>query len=103
VAFFMAVGPVGAEQCHPWETLRDWVSDDPAGQDLDHVRHIRDQIRRRVRNLIAELTSARSVITQLVTHAGEEQAPPNGSICTERTSTQTSKAAAQRAGRWPRN
>jgi len=27
---------------------QDWVSDGPAGQDLDHVRHIRDQIRQPV-------------------------------------------------------
>jgi arsenate reductase len=38
------------------KAYEDWVSDDPAGQDLDHVRHIRQ----RVRNLMAELTSARS-------------------------------------------
>jgi arsenate reductase len=38
------------------KAYEDWVSDDPAGQDLNHVRHIRQ----RVRNLMAELTSARS-------------------------------------------
>ena len=32
-----------------------WVLDDPAGQDLNHVRPIRDQIRRRVESLIDEL------------------------------------------------
>ncbi len=42
------------------------------------------------------------MIAQLITHAGEEQVPPNGSIRTERTSTQTYEAGAQRAGRWPR-
>src|SRR5215211_181852 len=33
----------------------DWVLEDPAGQDLDHVRPIRNQIRQRVENLIGEL------------------------------------------------
>jgi arsenate reductase len=33
----------------------DWTLDDPAGQDLDHVRLIRDEIRGRIKNLIAEL------------------------------------------------
>jgi hypothetical protein len=70
------------------KAYEDWVSDDPAGQDLDHVRHILQ----RVRNLMAELTSAPIVITQLVTHAGEEQAPPKRSIRTERASTQTSES-----------
>jgi arsenate reductase (thioredoxin) len=44
----------------PAKRYEDWALDDPARQDLDHVRHIGDQIRQRVRNLIAELTSARS-------------------------------------------
>lgn len=34
----------------------DWHLDDPAGQPLDTVRAIRDQIERRVRDLIAQLT-----------------------------------------------
>ncbi|MEE9963922.1 MAG: arsenate reductase ArsC [Propionicimonas sp.] len=33
----------------------DWVLDDPAGQGVDAVRPIRDEIRRRVENLLAEL------------------------------------------------
>jgi arsenate reductase (thioredoxin) len=33
---------------YPGKRYEDWVLDDPAGQDLDHVRHIRDQIRQRV-------------------------------------------------------
>ena len=37
------------------DSYEDWVLDDPAGQDLDHVRPIRNQIRRRVENLIGEL------------------------------------------------
>jgi arsenate reductase (thioredoxin) len=40
---------------YPGKRYEDWVLDDPAGQDLDHVRPIRDQIRRRVDSLIGEL------------------------------------------------
>ena len=34
----------------------DWGLDDPAGQDIETVRAIRDQIRERVERLISELT-----------------------------------------------
>ncbi|MEI7623165.1 MAG: arsenate reductase ArsC [Actinomycetes bacterium] len=37
----------------------DWVLEDPAGQGVDAVRPIRDEIERRVRELIAELTDER--------------------------------------------
>ena len=40
---------------YPGKRYEDWVLDDPAGQDLDHVRPIRNEIRRRVENLIGEL------------------------------------------------
>jgi arsenate reductase (thioredoxin) len=43
---------------YPGKRYEDWVLDDPAGQDLDHVRPIRNQIRRRVENLIGELLSS---------------------------------------------
>jgi len=39
----------------PGKRYEDWVLEDPAGQDLDHVRPIRNQIRQRVENLIGEL------------------------------------------------
>ncbi len=39
----------------PGKRYEDWVVDDPAGQDLDTVRRIRDQIRHRVELLITEL------------------------------------------------
>ncbi|CAM2990252.1 arsenate reductase ArsC [Prescottella defluvii] len=39
----------------PGKSYRDWVLDDPAGQGLDAVRPIRDEIRSRVDALIAEL------------------------------------------------
>lgn len=40
----------------PGKRYEDWVLDDPAGQDLPTVRRIRDDIRRRVETLIADLT-----------------------------------------------
>jgi arsenate reductase len=39
----------------PGKRYLDWVLDDPAGQDLDAVRRIRDEIKRRVQQLITEL------------------------------------------------
>ena len=40
---------------YPGKRYEDWVLDDPAGQGLDAVRPIRDEIRRRVEALITEL------------------------------------------------
>ena len=39
----------------PGKRYEDWVLDDPAGQGLEAVRPIRDEIRRRVEALVAEL------------------------------------------------
>jgi len=39
----------------PGKRYEDWVLDDPAGQGLDAVRVIRDEIRRRVEELLNEL------------------------------------------------
>ncbi|XPP27745.1 MAG: arsenate reductase ArsC [Leucobacter sp.] len=39
----------------PGKRYEDWVLDDPAGQRVESVRRIRDEIRRRVETLIAEL------------------------------------------------
>jgi arsenate reductase (thioredoxin) len=39
----------------PGKRYEDWVLDDPAGQDLDAVRPIRDEIETRVRTLLARL------------------------------------------------
>ncbi len=39
----------------PGTRYEDWVLDDPAGQDVDTVRGIRDAIRGRVAQLVAEL------------------------------------------------
>jgi arsenate reductase len=42
---------------YPGTRYEDWALDDPAGQDLDVVRRIRDAIRARVEQLVAELTA----------------------------------------------
>jgi len=39
----------------PGKRYEDWNLDDPAGQDVDAVRVIRDEIDRRVQRLMAEL------------------------------------------------
>lgn len=39
----------------PGKSYRDWVLDDPAGQGIDSVRPIRDEIKTKVEALIAEL------------------------------------------------
>ena len=43
---------------YPGKRYEDWVLDDPAGQGLEAVRPIRDEIRRRVEALLAELLPA---------------------------------------------
>ena len=43
---------------YPGKRYEDWVLDDPAGQGIDAVRPIRDEIRGRVEALIAELAPA---------------------------------------------
>jgi protein-tyrosine-phosphatase len=40
---------------YPGKRYEDWTLDDPAGQDLDAVRAIRDEIDRRVQALIGDL------------------------------------------------
>lgn len=40
---------------YPGKRYEDWVADDPAGQDLETVRRIRDEIDGRVQTLISEL------------------------------------------------
>ena len=46
------IGEVGDEV-----DIRDWVLDDPDGQDLDRVREIRDEIKGRVKALFDEFSS----------------------------------------------
>jgi len=43
---------------YPGKRYEDWELDDPAGQDLDAVRAIRDAIDERVQRLIAQLLPA---------------------------------------------
>ncbi|EAW20300.1 arsenate reductase ArsC [Aspergillus fischeri NRRL 181] len=43
----------------PGKRYLDWKLDDPAGQTLDAIRPIRDEIRRRVENLIKEMLQPR--------------------------------------------
>ena len=42
---------------YPGKRYEDWDVDDPAGEDLETVRRIRDDIHGRVRTLLLELTS----------------------------------------------
>ena len=43
---------------YPGKRYLNWELDDPAGQDVEHVRPIRGEIDRRVRDLLAELAPA---------------------------------------------
>jgi protein-tyrosine-phosphatase len=45
---------------YPGKKYEDWVLDDPAGQDLETVRRIRDEIDERVRRLITALLAERT-------------------------------------------
>ena len=45
---------------YPGKRYEDWVLPDPAGQGIDAVRPIRDEIKDRVTALIADLTTVRS-------------------------------------------
>jgi arsenate reductase len=40
---------------YPGKRYEDWVLDDPAGQPIEKVRVIRDQIKKRVEDLLAEI------------------------------------------------
>jgi arsenate reductase len=42
----------------PGKSYQDWKLDDPAGQDIDTVRRIRDDIRTRIETLIQQLAPA---------------------------------------------
>lgn len=45
----------------PGKSYRDWVLEDPAGKGVEAVRPIRDEIRTRVEDLIAELLPGQAV------------------------------------------
>jgi arsenate reductase len=40
---------------YPGKRYEDWVLDDPAGQDINFVRKVRDEIKGRVEILLSEL------------------------------------------------
>ena len=42
----------------PGKRYEDWVLEDPAGQGIETVRRVRDEIRDRVETLLAELLAA---------------------------------------------
>jgi len=46
---------------YPGKRYEDWELDDPAGQDLDTVRRIRDEIDVRVKKLVGELAPTPAV------------------------------------------
>ena len=54
--FVVTMGCGDACPFYPGKRYEDWVLDDPAGQDLEHVRPIRDEIRARVEALVEELS-----------------------------------------------
>ena len=43
---------------YPGKRYEDWVLEDPAGQDINQVRKIRDEIKGRVQTLLSELLNA---------------------------------------------
>lgn len=45
---------------YPGKRFEDWVLEDPAGQGIDAVRPIRDEIRRRIEELIADIAPVAS-------------------------------------------
>lgn len=57
--FVITMGCGDACPYFPGTTYLDWVLEDPAGQGVDAVRPIRDEIRARVESLIAEIDAAR--------------------------------------------
>ena len=54
----MTMGCGDACPLYPGKRYEDWELNDPAGQDLDAVRPIRDEIRTRVESLLASLQVA---------------------------------------------
>jgi arsenate reductase len=45
---------------YPGKRYEDWVLEDPAGKGVESIRPIRDEIRRRVKTLVAELIPAQT-------------------------------------------
>jgi ArsR family transcriptional regulator len=53
--YVITMGCGDACPVYPGKRYEDWTLDDPAGQDLETVRRIRDEIDVRVRTLVGEL------------------------------------------------
>ncbi|MCO5314106.1 MAG: arsenate reductase ArsC [Microthrixaceae bacterium] len=60
---------------YPGKRYEDWALDDPAGQDLDAVRRIRDDIERRVRALLDTLAPGHPTHTLAPGHPTHTLAP----------------------------
>jgi arsenate reductase (thioredoxin) len=56
--FVVTMGCGDACPYFPGKRYDDWNLDDPAGQDIETVRSIRDQIKGRVQALIADIAPA---------------------------------------------
>ena len=72
---------------YPGKRYEDWVLDDPAGQGVDAVRPIRDNIKRRVETLISEL---------LPTHQAHAQAQQTSAQQPQAQQTAGEQTTAQR-------
>jgi arsenate reductase len=55
---FITMGCGDTCPIYPGKRYEDWTLDDPAGQGVDAVRPIRDDIKKRVQALVDELTTA---------------------------------------------
>ena len=57
---YVVITMVCGDECpyHPCKRYEDWVLEDPAGQGVEAVRPIRDEIRARVEALLAEIAPA---------------------------------------------
>ena len=53
--YVITMGCGDACEFFPGKTYLDWVLEDPAGQGVDHVRPIRDEIKQRIVALISEI------------------------------------------------
>jgi len=53
--YVITMGCGDACEFFPGKTYLDWVLEDPAGQGVEHVRPIRDEIKQRIVALIAEI------------------------------------------------
>ena len=54
----ITMGCVDTCPFYPGKRYEDWILDDPAGQGIEAVRPIRDEIKRRIEALLAELLPA---------------------------------------------